>query len=105
MKGETIIISDIKLFSKEIVLGAYTFSRKKNFHESIAILPTVHDIKNQKSQNCGVWRNLSYVVCRHLRPSLDPSPKPCVEISRQTEFNRSKSNNFWKRYEFFCSYQ
>ena len=28
MKGETIIISDIKLFSKEIVLGAYTFSRK-----------------------------------------------------------------------------
>ena len=28
MKSETIIISDIKLFSKKIALGAYTFSRK-----------------------------------------------------------------------------
>ena len=28
MKNETVIISDIKLFLKKIVLGAYTFSGK-----------------------------------------------------------------------------
>ena len=50
MESETIIISDIKLFSKKIVLGAYTFSRKNKL-PWVAILSTVRDIKNGKSRN------------------------------------------------------
>ena len=47
MKIETIIISDIKLFSKKIVLGVYSFSRKSKLPWS-AILSTDRDIENRK---------------------------------------------------------
>ena len=53
MESETIIISDIKLFSKKIILGAYTFSRKDKL-PWVAIPSTVRDIKNGKSRNHGI---------------------------------------------------
>ena len=88
MKSETIIVSDIKLFSKKIALGAYTFSRKNKL-PWVAIQSTVRDIKNRKLQNRGVQRNLRYVVCSHLRPNPDPNPNPRVEINRKTKVNHS----------------
>ena len=81
MKRENIIISDIKLFSKNIVLGAYTFSRKNKF-------PWVA-MQKSKVAKSQIQRNFTYLVCSYLRPNPDPNPNPCVEINRQTEVNLS----------------
>ena len=63
MKSETIIISDIKLFSKKIVFGANTFSRKTNFDESLYYrLSVISKIKNCKIEEFREILGMSYVV-------------------------------------------
>ena len=62
MESETIIISDIKLFSKKIVLGAYTFSRK-NIHESQYYrLSVISNIENREITEFREILGMLYVV-------------------------------------------
>ena len=93
MKNETVIISDIKLFSKKIVLGAYTFSGKNKLPWVVILSSCKVELEDCKLAVCS-WKCKEKIANRqYIVGNVEEKNGNCCSLLENAELKNANLAN------------